>query len=138
MYQLHHRLRAAEETLAAQRIASEIRVQHLDCHTLLRHAVIRVPDYCEATLTHDVHEEETAITQGVPCSKLPSFAQLSAQLEDFSVDVVRSHPHITQLIPPSPSVVESLAQLLYFSIWIDRSRSLDKKRRGQHRCHREP
>lgn len=88
MHQLHHRLRAAEEAIAAQWIASEIRVQHLDCYTLLQDAVIRIPDYCEAALAHDVHEEVAAITQGVPCAKLPSFAQLSAQFKDFFVDVV--------------------------------------------------
>jgi hypothetical protein len=87
--QVHHRPRTAEESFAAQRIAGEICVQHLDRHALPLRAVVCLSDDREAAPTHDLHEQVAAIAQGIPGTELPPFAQLSAQLEDLSVDMVR-------------------------------------------------
>jgi len=77
MQQLHHRLSATEESLAALWITSEIRVQHLDRHALLLHAIVSLPDHGEAAATHAPDEKIAAVAQGVASTKLTSFAELS-------------------------------------------------------------
>lgn len=95
--QVHHCPSAAKEALGAKWVAGEIRVQHLDRNALLRRAVIRLPDHREAAATDDLHEEISTVAQGVPGAEPPSFAQLPAQLEDLSVEVVRRDFCTTQI-----------------------------------------
>src|SRR5213078_2024105 len=108
MHQLHHRVRAAEESLAAEWIAGEIQVQYLDCDALLLRTVKCLPDHGEAAPTHDPHEKIATVAQGVPSTELSSFAELSPKFKNLAVEVISFDARVAQPFLPRTGILEPL------------------------------
>src|SRR6185295_12570026 len=70
-----------------------------------------------------LHEEIAAIAQGVPSTKLTSFAELPSKFANLAVEVVGFNARVVQPLLSRTGVLEPFAECLDLGVGVDRYRS---------------
>jgi hypothetical protein len=85
-------------------------MKHLDRHGLMVRFIVCFPHDREAATADRLDQQKPPIPECIPGKQLSPLAELSAQIEDLAVEVLRGDPSLLQPASACTSVMEPLAQ----------------------------